>query len=122
MAVKPTPSTQAKPPPDPNDLDWRLDEHERQLHQIEEGLKPEHVAAIAQGAVAALHLSMQAETEKLLKAVREDVHTDQEVVAAMRELCADIKSLILCLGAPVTRRSTMDLPSGPVTVTTTETR
>lgn len=100
---------------DPENLHFRLDEHERVLDQIGQAIKPECIAALVQGAVAALHSSMQAETEKLLKAVREDVQTDKDVVAAVKEL-------VECLRRPVTRVTTLDLPSGPVTIRTTESR
>jgi hypothetical protein len=73
---------------------WRLDEHQRQIDELKKHISPEHIAGLAHGAVAALHVSMQAETEKLLKAVREDVDTDRSVVAAIGELVAVIKQLI----------------------------
>lgn len=97
------------------DLHFRLDEHERVLDQIGQAIKPECIAAVVQGAVAALHASMQAQTEKLLSAVREDVQTDKDVVAAVCELIETMKR-------PVRRTTTLNLPSGPVTVTTEESR
>jgi hypothetical protein len=76
------------------DAHWRLDEHQRQLDAMKAQMSPEHIAGVAHGAVAALHMSMQAETEKLLKAVREDVDTDKAVVHAIGELVAAIRELI----------------------------
>jgi hypothetical protein len=73
---------------------FRLDEHQRQLDELKAHTSPEHVAGMVQGATAALHTSMQAETEKLLKAVREDVDTDKAVVKAIGELVAVIRELI----------------------------
>lgn len=103
-----------KGPADP-DAHFRLDEHERLLSELGKNLSPEVVAGVVHGAVSALHVTMQADTEKLLKAVREDMQTDRDVVAAVRELITVLKT-------PVTRTTTLQLPSGPVTVTTTETR
>lgn len=49
------------------------------------------IAAVVHGAVAALAASMQAETSKLLKSIKEDVDTDKLVVAAIGELVAELK-------------------------------
>src|SRR5580658_10502002 len=100
-AMPPNPPAAGGAPPvagaqgaDIDNAHFRLDEHQRQIEQLQEGMKPEHVAAVAHGAVAALHVSMQAETEKLLKAVREDVETDKSVVAAIGKLIEAIDRLI----------------------------
>jgi hypothetical protein len=98
-----TPKPAATGPADP-EAHFRLDEHERQLHEIGKNLTPEAVAGVVHGAVAALHVTMQAETEKLLKAVREDVETDKSVVAAIGELCTDLKALVAALHELATRR------------------
>lgn len=97
------PQSAPKGPADP-EAHFRLDEHERQLHQMGQDLSPQSIAAVVHGAVSALHVTMQAETEKLLKAVREDVETDKSVVAAIGELCTDMKALVAALHELATRR------------------
>lgn len=101
----PSPKTSATPkgPADP-EAHFRLDEHERQLHEMGQNLTPDKVAAVVHGAVAALHVTMQAETEKLLKAVREDVETDKSVVGAIGTLVTEMRELTAALRALATAR------------------
>lgn len=94
----------ADPAKDAQDLHFRLDEHERQLHEMGKTLTPEAVAGVVHGAVAALHVSMQAQTEKLLTAVREDVQTDKSVVAAIATLVTEMRELTAALRALATAR------------------
>lgn len=103
------------PAADMNDPHWRIDEQERRLGAIEEALTPEMVAAVVAGAVAALKAQMQTETQALLKAVTQDRAGDGELIAAVKEL-------VQTLRAPITRVSTINLPSGPVSMTVNESR
>lgn len=104
MAVKPAEPAQKAAPKDPaEEAHFRLDEHERKLGELGKTLTPEVIAGVVHGAVAALHVTMQAETEKLLKAVREDVETDKSVVAAIGQLCTQIAALVTALRELATR-------------------
>jgi hypothetical protein len=94
---------------------FRIDDIERSLTSVHAAIKPEVIAALVQGVVSTLEIKMQGETERLLKAVREDVTTDQEIIKELRELVAVLK-------APITRTSTIELPTGPVSMTVTEHR
>jgi hypothetical protein len=57
----------------------------------------------------------KAEMQKLIDAVVADKETDRELIATIRELIAALK-------APLKRESTMELPTGTVTMRTIESR
>lgn len=101
------------------DAHWRMDEHERALDEIKRGLSPEVVAAIVQGAVSVLHTKLMetvqqkyTDMEKLLEGFRGEVSDNKELACAVRELVAKL--------GPKTKTATLNLPSGPVTVTIQE--
>jgi hypothetical protein len=119
---------QTKPRAKPADEEahFRIDEHERRLSGIESALKPEVVSALVHGAMAALAGEMQnnlnSQMQQLVKVVREDVATDKGVIEEVRKLVGAVGELVRVLKAPVTRTSTVHLPSGPVSMTATERR
>ena len=102
---------------------FRIDEIERQQAEFAEAIDPNLIAGVVRGAVAAMHADteskvsgmMQAQTERLLEAVNKDAALDREVIASIRELIDTLKQ-------PVTRTTTINLPSGPVTMTLHEKR
>ena len=137
--------------PDPiEEVHFRVDEHERALGEIKRALTPDNVAAVAHGAVAMLthelekrlQEQMEAQFSQLIKAVRADVETDRAVAEGLKELVAqlkeqiaqgtdteedkalltEIRELIRTLRTPTTRTATLELPSGPASMTVRESR
>lgn len=112
-----------KPKKDPVlDAQFRMDEHERRIDAIGKALTPETVAALVQGAVAALQATTDGKLQQILSAQKEDVAADKEVAASIHQLIGKIDELISTLRAPVTRTATIALPSGPATMQVKETR
>jgi len=117
-----------KPKLDPlEEAHFRLDEHERALHDIRK--VGDSIPSLVDGGVAALHASMKAELAELRAGQAADVESDRAVAESnkalaleIKELCADIKALVKALCTPTTRTATMTLPSGPATMTVRETR
>jgi len=96
-----------------NDAHFRLDESERRLDTLEKTIAPEMLAELVKRAAQIMFDGMKMEQAKLLTAVREDTETDRAVVQAIRELIEELRR-------PKERRSTVQLPSGEVSVTTHE--
>jgi hypothetical protein len=110
---KPTPMPAAGKPKDPlEDVHFRLDELHRML-----AAQPstDHIAGIAAGVTAAALERIEAQLVAMKTATDEDVRTDREIIQSVRDLIEQLKK-------PVTRTTTVNLPSGPVTMTTTEKR
>lgn len=97
------------------DAHGRMDDQDKRLQKIEAGMTPEVVTGIVQGAMAVLQSALQADNTRLMKKLTEDVEADRDLVQAVRELIDVLKT-------PVTRTSTINLPSGPVTLITKEGR
>ena len=84
------------------DAHFRIDELVREMDKLKRNITPDHIAGIVDGCVSNY-------IDRLPKA---DNHT---VVAATRDL-------LEALYTPAVRTSTVELPSGPVKMTTHETR
>jgi hypothetical protein len=104
------------------DAHFRIDEHERKLESIGKALTPETVAALVQGAVAALQATTDAKLERILTAQTDDAAADKEVAAKISALIGKIDELIATLRSPITRTATISLPSGPANMTVRESR
>jgi hypothetical protein len=97
------------------DLHFRQDEIERALAALALSSKPETIVSVVQGAVCAMQAQLQ----------NDIVSNGQklESVAAKLDLLADkLDALVSMLAKPVKRVCTVEMPSGPVTMTVTETR
>ena len=101
---------------------FRIDEHERQIGSMKETLSPVAIAAMVRGALAEQQLSLEAKLERIIAAQAKDMETDKAVVGKITELCEELKALTVALLSPMTRTSTINLPSGPVTMTVKEQR
>jgi uncharacterized protein (DUF342 family) len=121
------PRTNGRRAPLDEEAHFRIDEHEREI----QGIKRAHgeIPAMVRGGVEALHASFESQIGKLIASQKEDVDTDREVVEKLEdlteriaELCADIKALVKVLQAPTTRTATLQLPSGPASMTVKESR
>jgi hypothetical protein len=104
---------------------FRIDEHERKLREVEK--IGAGIPDMVNGGVAALHAGMKAEVAQILANQAKDIQTDTAVVERLDRLCECIErqcekldALIAVLGAPCTRESTINLPSGPVHMTVRE--
>jgi|SRR5271170_1314640 len=106
-------ATPAKKPDPLEEAHFRIDEHERRLADLDKAR--EEMPAHVQGGIAALHAAFKAEIGQLVIEQRKDVESDHAVVAKLDELIAT-------LNKPVTRTCTINLPSGPVTMTVREER
>lgn len=111
--------------PDPiEEAHFRIDEHERKLSEI--GKIAEGIPALIHGGVATLQAGMDAAMDsklaKLIAAQAQDVETDRAVVERLDRLIEKISALIEVMRAPTTRAATINLPSGPVTMTVREAR
>ena len=97
------------------DAQFRMDDHERKLGEIERALSPEVIAALVHGAVAACSAQSEQQLAKILSNQAKDIDTDERVVAKLEELIA-------LLSRPETSTCRLELPSGPVTMTVTKRR
>lgn len=114
-AVKPPSSQGAPPGPVDEEAHFRIDEQARRLQQLEQATSPEVVAAIVTGVVTAVQAQMRSEGERIMKAVNAGSEGERAVVAALRELIDTLRT-------PVERTSTINLPSGQVTMKIDERR
>ena len=94
------------------EVHFRLDELHRMFASQPTA---DHIAGIASGVCAAALERIQMQLMQMQAATDEDVKTDREIIQSVRELIEQMKK-------PVTRTTTVNLPSGPVTMTTTEKR
>ena len=116
-----------------DDAHFRIDEHQRKLDAIEKNIAPEVMGAHVQGAATMILAQVRAEHDKrdaeAAKSQAEDAEADKEVAQTNREVVARldmlieaIHALVRGMGVSCERVSTIDLPSGRVTVTTKETK
>lgn len=111
----------AKPKQDPSEeIHFRLDELVRKVGEHDR--IADSIPALVTGGVSVLQTAMDAKLDKLIAAQAEDAETDKALVKEIRELCADIKTLVQALCTPTTRTATLELPSGPARMTVRETR
>lgn len=98
---------------------FRIDEMERRMASVP---STEHIAGIAGGAVSVMLEEIRRELGELRAEKSEDVKADRELTRSNQELVGKIGELIEAMKAPKVRTSTVNLPSGPVTMTTKESR
>ncbi len=108
------------------DAHFRLDDNERSIAQLKKLSSPEARAGELSGAAAMIHASVD---EKIAKATQRDAEADarvaqllEKLIECMYEQGERMDRLIEVLLTPSTRVSTVELPSGPVSMRTTETR
>jgi uncharacterized protein (AIM24 family) len=108
------------------DLHFRQDEIERALAALALSSKPETIVSVVQGAVCAMQAQLQNDIvsngQKLLDAFARDATTDESVAAKLDVVADKLDALVSMLAKPVKRVCTVEMPSGPVTMTVTETR
>jgi len=114
-------------PIDPvEDLHFRQDETERAIAALAMSSKPETIVSVVQGAVCAMQAQLQNDIvsngQKLLDAFARDAATDESVAAKLDLVAEKLDALVSMLAKPVKRVCTVEMPSGPVTMTVTETR
>jgi hypothetical protein len=97
------------------DVHFRIDEAERKIAEISTATNPKMLENMLRGFLAALQAEGKAEKEAD-RAEREALRRDNE------SLRGEIRELRELLMKPTTRIGTVELPSGPVTMTITEKR
>ena|SRR5882762_9256360 len=98
-----------KPKADPvEEAHFRIDEILRELIEFRRWASPDHLAGIAHGAVMEVHNRFPKDAASL--------------VAALHESTAALNRLIEILSTPTVREATINLPSGPATMTVSESR
>jgi hypothetical protein len=104
---------------------YRADDHERRIGELK-GMA-DKLPAMVHGAVEALHAGMKAEMahrdedfKALLSELREFIAVQKADAMKDAQVVERLDRLIEVLGAPSVRESTINLPSGPVTMTVRE--
>jgi hypothetical protein len=87
---------------------FRIDELSRQNTELRKWADPAHLAGVAHGAVMEVHNKFPKDAASLILAIYENT--------------AAVQALVKVLSAPVTRESTINLPSGPVHMSVRETK
>ena len=94
------PASRAGAAPVDEEAHHRLDEHDRQFHDMAEQMGPEAIAGMVKGAHAAFQDGFERKVmDQLLTALRSDMETDRKVIAGLDKLCTAIGELVATLKA-----------------------